>query len=300
MFALAVTDLRWHRRMLDEPVEGLVNFWTPTPWGVRLQPGSRFFFMLKAPVRRIGGFGTLNRYEEATIEEAWDRFGPANGVGSLQELDERVRSFAKARSKFAVDANPTIGCVLLEDCVFLSDDLQVPPEAVGVSFPSQVVKFKGFDGELVLPFEGETAPTGEAFKLVTSAEPNWSLRMSKKRAGQPQFRRQVLDAYGRACAFTGTRCAEALDAAHIQPFLSLASNHVQNGLALRKDVHALFDAGLLTVSEVGRVRVSPLLASTEYHAMDGAVVRAPTQKEHAPSPLALHHHRTGIYRAGGA
>ena len=38
-----------------------VNFWTPTPWGVKgLRKGDRLYFMLKAPVRKIGGYGIFS------------------------------------------------------------------------------------------------------------------------------------------------------------------------------------------------------------------------------------------------
>src|SRR4051812_24595587 len=119
MFALGITDLRWHAHLMEEPPIGLANFWTPTPWGVRVPPGSRWFFMLKRPVRRIGGFGILRRYEEWPVSEAWARYGPANGADSEADLRERVTGYANKRSARAIAPDPVIGCVLLEDCVFL-------------------------------------------------------------------------------------------------------------------------------------------------------------------------------------
>lgn len=296
MFALGTTDLDWHAQLSAEPPVGVANYWTPTPWRVRLAPGSRWFFMLKKPIRRIGGFGTLRRYEESTVSETWRRYGRANGVQSIEDLRTRLGGYIERRSKAGQTSDPVIGGVVLEDCVFLPPSLQVAPQDLGLAFASSIVKWKGFPGELELPYERGTRHPGDAFELVSITDPDSEMRRVKKRIGQPRFRAEVLDAYGDTCAFTGTCCREALDAAHIQPFRSMASNHVQNGLALRRDVHCLFDAGLLGVSEHGRILVSETLAATEYAALAGKVVGRPLLPGHRPAPAALAFHRTQTFR----
>lgn len=62
--------------------------------------------------------------------------------------------------------------------------------------------------------------------------------------------------YGRRCAVTGERALPVLDAAHIEPYLGPASNHIQNGLALRADIHRLYDTGYVTATPEYRVEVS--------------------------------------------
>lgn len=296
MYVLGVTDLQWHAQLLDGPPPGLVNFWTPTPWSVRVQPGVRWFFMLKHPVRRIGGFGLLVSYEDMTVSKAWDRFGAGNGAANEADFRKRVTGYAAKRaSRPAVD-DPVIGCVSLSDCVFLPPELQPTPEALRISFPPQVVKYKTFPGELALPVEAEMPDTSAAFTLLSDAAPDLAMRRSKRRVGQQLFRGQVLDAYGDTCALTRTRCREALEAAHIQPFIALASNHVQNGLALRRDIHALYDAGLLSVTPEGRIAVSSLLAGTEYGHLADQVALQPSNLEFAPSRAALAHHFKSVFR----
>ena len=74
MFAIAPTDLDWFYFLREEPTGRFINFWTPTPWGVRrMGQGDRLYFMLKAPIRKIGGFGLFARYEEMSASEAWGR-----------------------------------------------------------------------------------------------------------------------------------------------------------------------------------------------------------------------------------
>ena len=62
MFAIAPTDLDWFERIRTGPIGKTVNFWTPTPWEVKgFREGDRLYFMLKSPVRKIGGYGSFVR-----------------------------------------------------------------------------------------------------------------------------------------------------------------------------------------------------------------------------------------------
>src|SRR5437879_8256493 len=79
------------------------------------------------------------------------------------------------------------------------------------------------------------------------------------REGQGAFRVRVLDAYGRRCSVTGERSLPVLDAAHIQEYLGPESNHVQNGLSLRTDIHRLYDEGYVTITPEFRFEVSKRL-----------------------------------------
>jgi hypothetical protein len=59
------------------------------------------------------------------------------------------------------------------------------------------------------------------------------------RQGQSAFRAELLAAYQGTCAVTGCDVVEALEAAHIVPYLGPDTNHVRNGLLLRGDIHTL-------------------------------------------------------------
>src|SRR5690606_37088412 len=67
------------------------------------------------------------------------------------------------------------------------------------------------------------------------------------REGQAAFRKCLIDHYGAACMVTGTAQAGVIDAAHIIPYGGTSTNSLCNGLLLRKDIHALFDGGWLTI-----------------------------------------------------
>ena len=74
---------------------------------------------------------------------------------------------------------------------------------------------------------------------------------SRGRGREGRFRVRVVAAYDYTCALTGYRlttiaAGSIVDAAHIHQFADSRNNDVQNGLALSKNAHWLFDIGLGT------------------------------------------------------
>jgi putative restriction endonuclease len=232
MFAIAPTDLNWFERMRTGPIGRVVNFWTPTPWGVkRLHLGDRLYFMLKSPIRKIGGHGEFVRYVDMTAADAWMAYGLGNGVDSRDELVTKITQFAEKRSQnFVATDDPLIGCIELRDIVTLDDGSFVVPEECGHSFPKEVVKLKYFtemDG-IAARFDAPTA-AAEPFTLVVGTAKR-KPTLHKDRKGQAAFRNEVLGNYGHRCCVTSESLVELLEAAHIQPFVDERSKHPQNGL----------------------------------------------------------------------
>lgn len=92
--------------------------------------------------------------------------------------------------------------------------------------------------------------TGDVLKLVdstsgqvTGGHKNAVVRV---RLGQGAFRAQLL-ADGEICAFSGPVPAAALDACHLYSYAKLGKHTDGGGLLLRKDLHHLFDRGLIRV-----------------------------------------------------
>jgi len=115
------------------------------------------------------------------------------------------------------------------------------------------------------------------------------------RLGQGSFQVAVLDAYGRMCAITGAKVVPALEAGHIRPYGEGGEHRVDNGLLLRRDVHALFDRGYISVTPAMEILVSKRLRTEfnngeEYAAMSGAPLRVPSRKEDRPKPEFLDWH----------
>lgn len=115
------------------------------------------------------------------------------------------------------------------------------------------------------------------------------------RPGQADFRASVLSNYRHRCCISGAGEIAAVHAAHVVPHARGGGFSVENGLALRADLHSLFDAGLLTIDAVTlRVRLSPQLRCASYSALNASeitpAVRAP------PSAQALRWHERNIFR----
>lgn len=75
------------------------------------------------------------------------------------------------------------------------------------------------------------------------------------RPNQASFRREVLKVCQR-CVITNVTMPEVLEAAHIKPFKYNGEDTVANGLAMRTDIHTLFDTGHLRISTEGVVELS--------------------------------------------
>lgn len=95
MFAVTTIDQALFERLRASGLRDVV-LWVPTPWNpTNLERGSTLSFMLKAPIRRIGGYGTFERYENLPAGVAWARWGRATGAPSLQGMVRTARSYAE-------------------------------------------------------------------------------------------------------------------------------------------------------------------------------------------------------------
>lgn len=71
------------------------------------------------------------------------------------------------------------------------------------------------------------------------------------RPNQSKFRARVIQAYAGRCLITGEEIGEVLEAAHIVPVKNNGTDHENNGICLRVDIHRLFDSGNLRIQPSG-------------------------------------------------
>lgn len=88
----------------------------------------------------------------------------------------------------------------------------------------------------------------------------------KSRVGQGLFRKKLIEKYNGSCVVTGVTTQKLLIASHIKPWA--ASNNderlsEENGLLLTPTYDKLFDYGLITFSNLGKIIVSPQLSAGE-------------------------------------
>lgn len=121
-------------------------------------------------------------------------------------------------------------------------------------------------------------------------------RLISQRQGQASFRNRLKEAYNNRCIITGCDVVEALEAAHIIPYLGDYTNIVSNGLLLRSDVHNLFDFGLITIDADGyRVIISDRLKGTTYEKLSMKQIKLPSSVVDYPDKGALKWHRNEIF-----
>jgi hypothetical protein len=109
-----------------------------------------------------------------------------------------------------------------------------------------------------------------------------------RRQGQSKFRQRLLEAYSYRCAITGCDAQEALEAAHIIPYIETENNHPSNGILLRADLHTLFDLNLITIDpEMMRIHLAPDLRHTSYRDLHEKPLQLPKNKAYFPKKEAL-------------
>ncbi|HEX3365773.1 HNH endonuclease [Phenylobacterium sp.] len=125
-----------------------------------------------------------------------------------------------------------------------------------------------------LPFDPAAASDAAPISLEDArrrAEVSIALRQ-----GGAAFRAALLRAYGSKCAITHEDAPEALEAAHIVPYLGPQTDLVENGILLRADLHTLFDRQLIDIDPTNlRVSLAPSLRPTTYGKLEGRTLTLP-------------------------
>jgi len=295
---IGITDFEWYRFLAARPDLPEVNFWQPSArrQPVKLDAGQLFVFKLHSPQGGwIVGGGWFLKYEVMPIRWTWDAFGNENGAATFEEMVARIEKYRPTRVDVHADR---VGCLVLVEPFFLDEPEWIAPPT---DWAPNIVQGKTYDSDI-----------GEGMRIWNQAQLALARRMPavegqvaearygnpllvRPRLGQGAFRLLVTDAYERRCAVTGERTLPVLDAAHIKPYADAGPHDLRNGLLLRKDLHALFDAGYVTVTPSLELHVSRRIREEfengrDYYALQGASVRMPLPPAPPPSTEYLEWH----------
>ncbi len=298
MFVIAPTDNTWFQFLRDTELNSFVNFWTPTPWNIKkLNQGERWYFLLKSPIRQLGGFGEFYEYKNLTTNEAWKEFGKRNGCVDKAQFINRIQNYIDKNSESfggkSIDVNTyQIGCIVLVNCQYWDEEKYLRPEDFQIDFAAQVVKYKYFDqyDPFTIQIDGS-----HNFNLVNEPREDFKREVSQRK-GQSEFKGKILKAYENKCCITGEACPELLEAAHLQSYLTESSNHIQNGVLLRVDLHRLYDSGLLFIDSHYIVHISSLIQSITYQQYNGQRISLPDNPNSYPSKESLELKRPNFRR----
>jgi putative restriction endonuclease len=196
-----------------------------------------------------------------------------------------------------------VGCIVLVEPFFLEESEWIAPPA---DWAPNIVQGKTYDSDI-----GEGARLWSQVQLALARRMPIEHAIAEDRYGKPMlvqprldqgaFRLLLTDAYQRRCAVTGERTLPVLDAAHIKPYAELGPHRLENGILLRKDLHALFDAGYVTVTPSLELRVSRRIREEfengrDYYALDRRTVRVPAVPNPPPSREYLEWHGDTVFR----
>lgn len=205
--------------------------------------------------RTTTGGSTINRRVSSLWQWSVGLGYAYQEVGLLKPLKETIDSFSPTSSE---------------------------PDQAGL--PAQIAtEVAGLRKKVSLP---DYDPANEADGRTRTLQAMW------QRQGQGTFRKQLLDCYNGRCAITLCDVSNALDAAHINSYRGPHTNHPQNGLLLRADIHNLFDLHLITIDvDKLTVLISPKLKGTVYESLAGTALSLPDDAELRPHTDALKAHR---------
>ncbi|NBO56288.1 MAG: HNH endonuclease [Actinobacteria bacterium] len=307
---VGITDMDWYRTLAAQPDVREVNFWKPGGDASfkALLPGEPFLFKTHWPHNRIVGGGFFEGFARLPLSSAWDFFGAANGVSTLEEMRLRVGKYREIQIKLGDD--PSIGCVLLNEVSFFPD---AETEPAPQDFSKNIVQGKTYvaqeSGSLPLidllveklTVRVSTAPTE---KVATIDGPIFGQpRNVRPRLGQGGFKALVHGAYGDRCSVTGHKIRPTLQAAHILPVGKGGEHRIDNGLLLRSDVHTLFDRGYIGVDPTFKLHVSKRLRDEfgngdEFYERAGSMIALPERKIDQPNAEFLTWHMDQVFLAG--
>ncbi len=305
---VGVTDYDWFDLLRGLPKLEEVNFWQPG--GNRifkiLEPGDIFLFKLHYPYNKIAGGGIFAYSTLLPISLAWETFKEKNGAKSLIEMRRRVGRLRRQIDNPLIDY--TIGCILLEQPFFLPER-----QWITIDWKASIVQGKAYDlsaepgRSIWKQLHINTLLASIDYKeSIVSGVREERARYGKPvtifpRLGQGSFRVLVTDAYERRCAVTNERTLPALDAAHIKPYSESGLHVVSNGILLRRDLHALFDEGYVTVTPSMKFEVSRRIKEEyengrDYYRLQGTELRVPLNPANRPLQEYIKWHNENKYR----
>ncbi|MBN1363203.1 MAG: HNH endonuclease [Syntrophaceae bacterium] len=299
---VGITDRDWFDLLSNQSSLQEVNFWRPsdTRRFRVLKPGELFLFKLHSPDDYIVGGGIYTHFSPLPISFAWESFGISNGARNFSEMRARVAKYRRQKDDWTVDYE--IGCIILEQPFFLPQSSWIPvPYDWG--FATVQGRVYNLAEEAGRTLWNQLQTVLSVSQIVSEETPPryGEPIITLPRLGQGAFRVLVADAYNRRCAITSERTFPALDAVHIKSYSENGPHLVNNGLLLRRDLHALFDKGYVTITKDMHVDVSRRIKEEfengrDYYRYHGSTIDMPLTQADRPSPEFLEWHNVNVFR----
>jgi len=299
---VGVTDYGWFEFLSGRAGLDEVNFWRPGGSALRASQGAPFLFKLKAPYNSVAGVGFFEYSDRMSIADAWEFYGEKNGASDVEALIKSIQSNRDA----PVDRQHVIGCLILSQPTFFPREHWIPQPPEWNASTQQGAYFDMDSGAGERMWSQIEALMGNSLPplALSSLEPfggRGKPALYLPRQGQGTFRRLVLSAYENRCAITGERTLPVVEAAHIAEFSRRQRHEISNGVALRSDIHKLFDRGYVSIRPDHRFVVSRTLAGDfnngkVYYDLHERLIRLPSDPALRPRAAYLEEHYDSRFR----
>lgn len=308
-FFVGVTDNDWYN-FLSNSKPDEVNFWQPGGKQTfkAIDTYDLFLFKLHSPLNYIVGGGFFIKYASLPVSLAWETFGIKNGTGDYHNFLNTIHKYRKTDQKSEPD--PVIGCIILASPFFFNQNEWIP---VPEDWKPNIVQGKTYDTDTLIGKRLYRQVQERLNRSISIDNASYIIREDNAtnrygsgqivypRIGQGTFKVLVTEAYHRRCAITGEKTLPVLEASHIIPYSYGGPHSITNGLLLRKDLHALFDRGYITIDENLRIEVSKRIKEDygngqeyySYHGKKLAVI--PDTVDERPDPKFLRWHNENVF-----
>lgn len=307
---VGITDSNWYNYLSSiQPDE--LNFWQPGGKQVfkALKPNEIFLFKLHSPLNYIVGGGFFVRHSFLPVSIAWEAFENKNG--SVDYYSFRQAIYNRRKTDRNIEPDPQIGCIVLTSPFFFkrSDWIPIPADWNPNTQPGKTYDTENFIGNRLLQQVEEKVkennPMGSNSDPIFVENENryGTGQLIIPRLGQGAFRVIVTEAYHRRCAISGEKTLPVLEAAHIMAYSQEGTHITNNGLLLRKDIHALFDKGYITVTDNLHIEVSKRIREDygngkDYYAFQGKeLIVMPDKPLERPEIKFLKWHNENVFMA---
>lgn len=116
--------------------------------------------------------------------------------------------------------------------------------------PGSQLSIRSLDWNAFIASLGQTIEPGSLTPFLrreATISEGHDFKSVRVRKGQARFRQRLLSQFGAVCAISGSAPEAALEAGHLYSYAEIGKHHDDGGLLLRRDIHALFDRGDVTV-----------------------------------------------------
>ena len=198
---------------------------------------------------------------------AWMKENTSLADSSIYKYSRAVNTISEDMNELGVISDKLLGMSVLHLDIaiplILNNPAFVRKNKTGNNMYSNALKQFRLFRNIELADEHTIIETKSAIIGFDSMKETERTALIKSRVGQGIFRKQLLEKYNNSCIITGINETKLLIASHIKPW-AVSTNEErlssENGLLLSPTFDKLFDYGLITFANTGKIIVSSQLS----------------------------------------